>query len=630
MALVPEAYYQFVMDYAPYVYVIPPDTPDPESGRAAFSAAFAIDFLHEAYSAVQFESRRAEISNKIASLADWILTQQCTDDGKFAYGGFKSNEDSTQYYAVDACRVVPALLKAYEHTGTVAYLDAARLAGATFLYNMQHKPSQLGVHDKYYGGFARAITIADVWLQQMDIECLYGLVGLKMLCESDPSNNSKYESMINDAVGFCRYGFENLYLYYNPLPTGDGDWHRIGLNETTVYDDVFAYAMLGLYAYEGWSATVQNAYSFLNAIKASVQYPAYNPAICWAGYIDVVARVPACDYYDAVTSGILWQIRKNRDKPSFELSMQIVDKHQDEFMFWGVKHADYSPIEAKKALTTVCWLGLFYLNYESSTTRFTQILRSKGETVTLYPVIEAEDQTSYGEAIDIKAIVSPTRSEEVLIEPGYAINDYVAIYIFAPLKHHDKIDWKGSFCNLQQEVSIISRVIVHPKYRTIGLGARLVRETLHLAGTPYVEMMAVMAKHNPFAEKGGMQKIAEQKPSKEAQRISEALMQLGFNLQFLGSNRYVKEKLESLTVTQLATLKSAFIKNAHPRLLKEFEACQNRAYGNKADYMSGVESADLPKMVKLIKVLSVLLQSKIYLFKNLDTAFGSEQKRRVI
>jgi len=38
---------------------------------------------------------------------------------------------------------------------------------------------------------------------------------------------------------------------------------------------------------------------------------------------------------------------------------------------------------------------------------------------------------------------------------------------------------------------------------------KLVRETLAKAGTPYVEMPAVMAKYNPFAEKAGMRKIAE-------------------------------------------------------------------------------------------------------------------------
>ena len=60
---------------------------------------------------------------------------------------------------------------------------------------------------------------------------------------------------------------------------------------------------------------------------------------------------------------------------------------------------------------------------------------------------------------------------------------------------------------LNRQLSIISRVVVHPKYRTIGLGARLIRETLPSAGTPYVEMIAVMPKYSPFAEKAGMQKI---------------------------------------------------------------------------------------------------------------------------
>jgi hypothetical protein len=443
MANVPDAYYQFIMDYAPYVYVIPPDTPDPAWGKAAFAAAFAVDFFFEAYANPQFEGRRTEITSKIASLADWILTQQCTESGKLACGGFKSNETSTYYYAVDACRVIPSLLKAHQLTSNSAYLDAARLAGATFLYNMQHKPSQLGVHNKYYGGFARAVTIADAWLQQMDIENLYGFTGLKALCEADSANKDLYESMMSDAVSFYRSGLEDLYLHYDPPPYGDADWHRVGVNETTIYDDPFAYALLGLYEYEGWSNTVQKVYSFINTIRASGQYPAYNPAVCWAGYIDVVSRFAACDYYDAVTSGILWRIRKGHDKPSFDFSMRIIDKHRDEFMYWGVKHVDYASVENKKAMATVCWLAQLFLNYEPSGTRFTRVLNARGENITLYPVAEAADKTGYGEAIDIKAIISPVRSEEVLIEPGYVLNDYITVYCFTPLRHHDKIRRKG-------------------------------------------------------------------------------------------------------------------------------------------------------------------------------------------
>ncbi len=430
---VPEAYYQFIMDYAPYVYVIPPDTPDPEWGRAAFAAAFAIDFLSEAYSAKQFEDRKTAIYDKIVSLADWLLTQQCTNPAKKAYGGFKSNENSTYYYAIDACRVIPALLRAYELTNNTEYLNAAKLAAATFLKTMQDKQN--------YGGFARSVTIDDAWLLQMDIECLYGLIGLKMLAEKyDVANASQYETMMSKATDFLRYGLENLWLHYDQ---SDSNWHRTGIKENEIYDDSFAYALTGLYDYEGWSLTCQKTYNFINSIRASPQYAAYNPAICWAGYIDVVTHSPACDYYDAVTSGILWKIRKSHDKPSFKFSMQIIDKHQNEFMFWGVKHADYGCVENKQAVATVSWLGLLYLNYAEPVTRFTQILRSKGENLTLNPIREAVDSLSYGEPTNFLAIVSPTRTEEIQIEPGYVINDYITVYTFTPLRHHDKITRKG-------------------------------------------------------------------------------------------------------------------------------------------------------------------------------------------
>lgn len=58
--------------------------------------------------------------------------------------------------------------------------------------------------------------------------------------------------------------------------------------------------------------------------------------------------------------------------------------------------------------------------------------------------------------------------------------------------------WKGNLQQLQQEISTISRVVVHPKYRSIGLGAKLVGETLAQAGTLCVEAVAVMARYNPL------------------------------------------------------------------------------------------------------------------------------------
>ncbi len=439
MGTVPEAYYQFIMTYAPNVYVIPPSTPDPAFGKGVLAASFALDFLCEAQSVPQFEGRKTEIFDKIVSLADWVLTQQNLDPARKAYGGFRSAEESTYYYSVDACRVISSLLWAYRLTSDSRYLDAAKLAGGTFLKTMQDQQT--------YGGFARAVTIGDAWLLQLDVECLYGLIGLKMLAEEfDVANDALYQGIMSNAIGFLREGFENLWLNYDP---SDNKWHRVGLSENQVYDDPFAYALLGLYTVEGWSVSCQKVYDALNNIRASSTYPAYDPAVCWAGYIDVVSRFVASDYYDAVTSGILWKIRKGHDQPSLELSVKVIEKHFDEFMFWGVKHIDYSCVENKWAMATVCWLAQLLLNYEEPKTQFTKILKSNGEAVVLYPVRETADTVTYGEPLDLLAVVSALRAEQVLIEAGYYLNDYLAFYTFLPVRVHDKIRRQGEDYEVQ-------------------------------------------------------------------------------------------------------------------------------------------------------------------------------------
>jgi hypothetical protein len=440
MGTVPQQYFSFIMDYAPYFYVIPGTGVDTEWGRGPAAAAHAIDFLNEAYQSSQFESEKTAIYNKIVELADYLVSIQCTDDQKHAYGGFQSKDEGTDYYSIDAMRAVPALLKAHNLTGTQTYLDAATLAGETFLYNMQHKPSILEIHDKYYGGFAQAVTITDEWLPEMHIIDLYGLIALKMLY--DQTGQTQLQAMIDDALGFYRGGFETLYSRYSPLPSGDGEWHRVGASDV-VYDDDFGYALTGLLYYEGWSPTVKQVYERISAIGPSADHPAYNPAVCWSGYVDVVAGKVDSDYYDSVTSGILWQLRSGHDKSALEFSFTVIGGHVEQFMFWGAKFGDYSAVENKKSVVTVSWLSLLFLNYSPPITAFTRILRSHGEDVTLYPVVEAEESVSYGEGVTIKALVSPSRTEEIVTEPGYIINDYITVHVFAPIRHHYKIRYRG-------------------------------------------------------------------------------------------------------------------------------------------------------------------------------------------
>jgi GNAT superfamily N-acetyltransferase len=105
---------------------------------------------------------------------------------------------------------------------------------------------------------------------------------------------------------------------------------------------------------------------------------------------------------------------------------------------------------------------------------------------------------------------------------------------------------KMSMRELNDKLSTITRVVVHPKYRTIGLGRKLIQETVAHAGTPYVETVAVMAKYNPFFEKAGMRKIAESQPVKEACNVASVLKTLGFNTPLLRSQKYVLNKLSDL------------------------------------------------------------------------------------
>jgi len=70
------------------------------------------------------------------------------------------------------------------------------------------------------------------------------------------------------------------------------------------------------------------------------------------------------------------------------------------------------------------------------------------------------------------------------------------------------------------------------------------------------------AKYSPFAEKAGMQRITQQKTVKDITSVSKVLLELGFDTQLLGSERYVQQKLESLQSEQIEKLKEAFIKNS--------------------------------------------------------------------
>jgi ABC-type lipoprotein export system ATPase subunit/GNAT superfamily N-acetyltransferase len=189
----------------------------------------------------------------------------------------------------------------------------------------------------------------------------------------------------------------------------------------------------------------------------------------------------------------------------------------------------------------------------------------------------------------------------------------VIVYSFpSPFAFGRSRVWKGTFQQLQGEMSVISRVVVHPKYRTIGLGVRLVRETLGLVGTPCVESLAVMAKYNPFFEKAGMQKVAESKPSAGLLRALGQLQRLGFNPSMLGSVSENRRLIESVG--------SGKVMGVLRELSRKDGAVRKRVLGlgsvypGHGEFLEKLERVSVGDLAVVVKRLAFLAQTKVYLF----------------
>lgn len=106
---------------------------------------------------------------------------------------------------------------------------------------------------------------------------------------------------------------------------------------------------------------------------------------------------------------------------------------------------------------------------------------------------------------------------------------------------------------LNSEVRCISRVIIDPRWRGLGLAVRLVRHALKTAQTPYTEAIAVMGKVSPFFERAGM--TAYQRPALPAdERALAALRYANLKPQSMAVPDVFKQQLAGLEQTHRALL----------------------------------------------------------------------------
>jgi hypothetical protein len=136
-------------------------------------------------------------------------------------------------------------------------------------------------------------------------------------------------------------------------------------------------------------------------------------------------------------------------------------------------------------------------------------------------------------------------------------------------------DRKTQLALINKNIRCISRVIIEPRFRGLGLATRLVRETMPQVNMPIIETLAVMGAINPFFEKAGMKAYTAPLPARCAE-LMEAFSLVEIQENQLVDAQGVQRKLDSLHWP-----KADFIENRIKMFLQ--------AYGKRRDMPSGIE-----------------------------------------
>lgn len=80
---------------------------------------------------------------------------------------------------------------------------------------------------------------------------------------------------------------------------------------------------------------------------------------------------------------------------------------------------------------------------------------------------------------------------------------------------------------VNRDFRILRRLVIHPDVRGCGLGHWLVRKSLPLVGTKFVECLAGMGAFNPVFEKAGMRRVGQYDTPPKARTALMALKELG-------------------------------------------------------------------------------------------------------
>ncbi|AQQ71295.1 hypothetical protein SMSP2_01666 [Limihaloglobus sulfuriphilus] len=91
-------------------------------------------------------------------------------------------------------------------------------------------------------------------------------------------------------------------------------------------------------------------------------------------------------------------------------------------------------------------------------------------------------------------------------------------------------DPKARAMSINRNILRLSRLVVHPAYRGLGLASRIIAESLLPAGKPLIEVISAMPQFGTLFEKNGFHRI-EAKPDRERENLLAAIKDAGFGLE---------------------------------------------------------------------------------------------------
>ena len=146
---------------------------------------------------------------------------------------------------------------------------------------------------------------------------------------------------------------------------------------------------------------------------------------------------------------------------------------------------------------------------------------------------------------------------------GETIGIIVYTLTFRALHFRNQLfpEYKNNIQKVNSDILRISRVIIHPKFRGIGLAQELIKQTLPLVNARIVECVAAMAKYNPFFEKAGMTLAGKMELQPDQKKLLEFIESANGKVSLLHNKALCKAFLNNLDSAQIGLLQHLLEQN---------------------------------------------------------------------